>query len=242
MKAINNTDIVVLFAVLVSLSACNPVLYSTVSQNVPLFKEKGEVAFNAGVAVSGSSNYFGSTGFNAQLAVAADSSLAIISSFYSIKDEESGKGNYFELGVGKFKHNPESKLTGEIFIGAGFGSIKNSFDGLQLNSNFLKVFIQPSGGYTTKIVDFALTPRIGIVNFTSYENEVNDQAVAHFFSEKKTTVVFEPGVTVRLGFKNIKLQYQLNYSTFKYDSSDFAVNDIFMSLNLFFLFPIDRKG
>jgi len=240
MKTIKNPILAILAVIMINLSACSPILYSTVGQNVPLFREKGEVALNAGLAVSGNSNYFGTTGINVQLAVAPTNSLAVISSFYSLKESDgTGKGNYFELGIGKFKYNPKSNLTGEIFFGAGLGSIKSSPDGYQISSDFLKVFIQPSGGFTSKVFDIAFTPRVGVVNFLSHKNEGNEQEINQFFSDKKTTVVFEPGITLRLGFKNVKLQYQYNYSTFNYNSNGYndfdLVNDTFMSFNLYFL-------
>ena len=91
---------------------------------------------------------------------------------------------YFELGAGKFRYNPSNKFCGELVAGIGFASIKNSaleFYGSNkvgdVNVNYFKPFIQPSVGISTKLVDFAFTPRIGLVHFTSNPGNVLDSQV-----------------------------------------------------------------
>lgn len=226
-------------------------LYTTVGQNVPLFKKKGEVAISGGHASTAHEEndymYFvsGSEGFNVQAAAAIDSSLAITCSIYSLKNSDAsydwtGKGNYVEFGIGKFKHSPKTKLIGEVFFGTGFGSLKNSSTYGDISSHYIKPFIQPSGGFSSKVIDVALTARMGMVFFTSHSNSLNDQeqkrVMEDFYDDKKATFVFEPGLTTRIGFKNVKLQLQWNYTTFHYTSGDFnPVNRTFASVGLFIL-------
>jgi hypothetical protein len=240
-----------------SLTSCAPVLYSTVGTNVPLLKEKGEVVVSGGMSqVDNKSNdylyyYSGASGFNLQFAAAIDSNLAIISSFYSLRNKDSqeewtGNGTYFEAGIGKFGSGKKSKnLIGEIFIGTGFGSISNAYPGAHINASYLKPFLQPSGGVRTKYFDFALTPRFGMVFFTGHNvsglEDEEDQIISDFFFDKKATFVFEPGFTIRAGIKNVKLQYQINYTTFNYsktvDDEEFdPVNQVYSSLGIYFLF------
>src|SRR5260221_4708466 len=92
-----------------------------------------------------------------------------------------------------------------------------------VNANYFKPFIQPSIGFSTKIIDIALTPRIGYVTYTSKSDNVTDPQMRSdldtYYSAKKNTLVFEPGVTVRVGFKNVKLQGQYNNTSFNYTSS-----------------------
>jgi len=243
MKA--NQLIMLSMAIAMGISSCSPVLYSTTGQNVPLFRKKEEVAINAGyfgIEDKDLSSYYDSEGgFNAQFAAAVDSSVAIISSLYTLKagsdSEWKIKGSYFEAGVGLFKHGEVSKLTGELFAGIGFGSMKNSYDFKNIDANYLKFFIQPSGGFSSKVLDMAFTPRIGLVTYTKYNNNVEEPLVDDFFSEKKTTFVFEPGITIRMGYKNVKLQYQFNYSTFHYKGTDEfdPVSNMVGSFNLFIL-------
>lgn len=215
-------------AIALGVSSCSPVLYSTTGQNVPLFRSKGEVMMNAGYFTIQdndlSSYYDPENGFNAQFAAAVDSSVAIMSSVYTLKTGSDSdwkiKGSYFEAGVGVFKHNEVSKLTGELFAGIGLGSMKNSYDLENVDANYLKFFIQPSGGFSSKVLDMAFTPRMGLVTYTKHDSNVEDPQVDDYFSEKKTTFVFEPGITIRMGYKNIKLQYQFNYTTFHYKGTD----------------------
>jgi hypothetical protein len=250
-EAYSFTLIMILVA-LISLISCSPeipVLYTAAGQNVPLFQKKGEIAMSGGFASASPKDYnyndFDFTpymqGFNIQFAMAVDSSVAIISSLYSLSEDDDfiSKGNYFELGIGKFKYNLNSNLTGEIFIGAGFGSLKNSMENQSINARYFKVFIQPSGGYSSEIIDVAFTPRVGLVTHTSNSSILNDPAMEQSFSGKKTKLVFEPGVTLRVGYKNVKLQYQFNYSTFHYNDTDEIdpVYPRFGSLGLYVLIP-----
>lgn len=201
------------------ITSCVPVFYSNVGQNVPLFRGKGEVFLAGGLSATYNKNdYTDAEGLNVMAAAAVDSNMAVLCSFYSLKssgdsqsNEWSGKGNYFELGIGLFERGKTSRLNGEIFVGLGYGTI-NSTDNYNthINLKFLKPFIQPSGGFSTGALDIAFTPRIGLVQY------VSNSGARDFFAEKKSTLVFEPGVTVRLGYRNVKLQYQFTYSTFKY--------------------------
>lgn len=221
-----------LAAFVVCVSSCSPALYSTVGQNVPLFKNKGEVAFSGGK--SNSTNVYDLTrGFHAQLAMAVDSNLAVISSLYRLKsvDDETveawkGRGSYFEVGIGKFKPSKSGKVTSEIFVGAGLGSLKNTFERQYVNARYLKPFIQPSFGFTSKHFDAGFTLRVALVSYLSHSYELEGEGnhyISTFFSTKKRVLVFEPGITLRGGFKHVKLQIQSNYSTFSYENEDFDV-------------------
>ncbi len=194
-----------LVGIALCLTSCSPVLYTTVGQNVALFHQKGEAAFSANHAET---NY--ASGASVQVAAAVDSSVEVMSSYYSLSSGTSS-GNYFELGAGKFKYNPTSKFCGEVIFGMGFGSIKNSINNsgnssnFIVNANYFKPFIQPSFGFSTKIIDLAFTPRIAFVTYTSKSDNTTDPSMRNdldvYFSAKQNTVVFEPGLTLRAGFK-----------------------------------------
>jgi hypothetical protein len=228
------------------LSSCGPTLYSTVGQNVPLFHQKGEGALSVGFMSASNDGYalnpaniiIDGEGINLQAALAVDSNVAIFSSFHSmnVSGDWEVKGNYFEIGGGLFKHNTETNLIGELFAGIGFGGLRSSSDGEAIHAKCIKYFIQPSGGFSTKVFDMAFTPRFGIVNYISHSG-TDAPEVEEFFQEKKITFVVEPGLTIRVGFKNVKLQYQMNYTTFSFSSSneDFdPVADFYGSIGLFF--------
>lgn len=228
------------------LYSCAPALYTNVGQNVPLLKEKGEFAIAAGRGSTGN-DHGSAEGFNTQVAFAVGKSTAVISSFYSMKSsggEIQGNGNYFEIGIGKFKGNEETKFMAEIFGGTGFGSIQNSVGSDKINLKYVKPFIQPSCGFSTKVIDIAFTARMALVSYTGKSENISDaqqrQSFDNFWIENKTSFVFEPGVTFRLGYQNIKLQLQYAHTSLKYewpDGSDHysAVFDDYGSVGVFIL-------
>jgi hypothetical protein len=220
-------------------------VYSTVGQNVPLFQEKGEVCFGGGYSEVYEGDFIWGTsaaGFNAQFAAATGKSTAIIASMYNVKEsgeEWSGKGNYLEVGLGKFKPSTAKKFTGDIYGGVGFGSMENSTGTESLDLKFVKYFIQPSGGYAGKHFEFAFTPRVALVSYTRKNEKLESEhaeAFREFWDDHKNTLVFEPGVTLRWGFGNVKLQGQVNFTTFNvyYDEYQ-AVFTTYSSIGVHFL-------
>jgi hypothetical protein len=131
--------------------------------------------------------------------------------------------------------------VGEIFLGLGYGAIQNNNNGSHIETKFLKPFIQPSGGLTTKYFDILFTPRIAMVSLISNSTRAltpsDTQEANQFFNDKKHTVVIEPGVTMRIGYKNVKLQFQYNYSSFKESLTIDPVNNRYGSLGLYILVP-----
>ena len=218
-----NSAILLSASILCICTSCNPVLYSSVGQNVPLFKEKGEVAIAASL---GTTEDAGGIAF--QFAAAPDSSLAIITSFYAMgsgKNTSSdnstdwqGKGNYFEIGAGKF-----GRIGGnfhyEAFLGLGFGGIRNSYgSSSNVDVKFIKPFLQPSVGLiANQWFDLALTPRIAYVSYTDFMVRTQDQTLQQeaddFYRDKKNSIVLEPGVTIRWGYRSIKAQLQYSGTT-----------------------------
>ena len=229
-------------SLMMSVSSCSPGLYSTVGQNVPLLKQKGEVSISAGRSEAESKGDV-ITGFNVQAAIAIDSGLAVMASAYSMNGsgEWSGKGSFVEVGIGKFAFGKISgKVVREIFLGAGLGNVKNWNDRQYIDARFLKPFIQPSIGFTSRYFDAALTTRLAVVSYLSHSqllDSENKRLVADFFKAKKNTFVFEPGITLRAGFKNIKVQLQSMYSTFNHESDNFdPVYDWYYGMNIYFIF------
>lgn len=228
--------------------ACGPVLYSNVGQNVPLLQEKGE--FSGQVSYSSSDGAWVANGVGLQGAYAISDKVGVISSFYSMKgaedqgDEWEGKGSYFELGVGLFGGNPDKKISYEGYAGVGTASIKNTSmvnSGSKLHVNYIKPFIQPSIGFTTRYFDMVLTPRISYLNITSGDDlqpvldgmPINS---GEFLDEINHKVMFEPGILIRGGFPQAKLEIQYNFSTLKEPSEDYyLLNNEFVSIGLRFL-------
>lgn len=234
-----------MLVVAIYFTACSPVLYSSVGQNVPLLHEKGETTISGGYC-----ELYDAKGFNLQFGTAASDKLLVISSLYTMKsyttpadDAWSGKGTYLEAGLGKYGYSPENKWCYELIGGIGYGSMKNEYDFSTVSANYIKPFFQPSIGISGGVVEFALTPRIGLVTYLSNSNTLSDaydrERVDSYFEKKGTSLVFEPGVTLRLGYRNVKIQFQYNYTTFSYDGGDQdslnPVNPEFISIGAHFL-------
>lgn len=218
------------------LTSCSPVLYTTIGQNVPMLQKKGEIAVSGG---AGYTNH--AAGINAQFAAAVTDKIVVMSSYYSLQaDAASGGGNYFELGAGKYSYKPDTRFCSEFLFGMGFGSINNTGENQTfVNVNYIKPFIQPSFGFTSEFADIAFTPRIALVSFTSHSDFVTDAQLRtnlDGFYSSKSALAFEPGITIRLGYKYVKLQGQYNYTTFSYNGNNFnPVDKDFFSVGLYFV-------
>ncbi len=252
MKTKNQLSILLISAAAL-FTSCNPVLYSTVGQNVPMFTEKGEVALQGGYAAS-----FGqdtdADGVALQAGYAVSNSLTVMGSYCSLKglkeqgyigsapSEWDSKGSYLELGVGKYGTFTSKSFAWEVFAGLGTGTIKNNRAIEYVDCKLVKPFLQPSFGYISKYLDIIFTPRMGIVSYTSHSSSLLDpqqaQQTYDFFDSDKNTFVFEPGITLRGGYKSMKLQLQYNTTTFKADINNDAitvVNKDYISIGVYFL-------
>jgi len=234
--------------------SCSPVIYGTVGQNVPMFTDKGEATIQAGYAASFGNNTDGD-GVAIQAAYSVSKNIALMGTYYSLKGQDEqgsylgsaasewdSKGSYLEFGAGTFGTIKSHPFAWEIFAGLGGGSIKNNLAGQNLDVKIMKPFVQPSFGYISKYVDVILTPRLGMVTFTSHSSILDDpqqgQQTDDFFDRNKNTFVFEPGITIRGGYQNLKLQLQYNYSTFKTDLENdeyTLVNKEYFSIGVYYL-------
>lgn len=209
--------------------SCSPVLYSTVGQNVPMFTQAGEVAVSAGYANSSNTGADEETtgeGMYLQGATSINESWAVMGSYYHIKNNNTQgwplgassdfntKGDYLEGGFGKYGLLKNQSFAYEVFAGLGYGQITNKGQTYSADVGMLKPFVQPSIGYISKYVDLILTPRIGFNTYISHESS-DQMGMDAFLNQNNNKFLFEPGVTVRGGYKNVKIQVQYNYSTFK---------------------------
>lgn len=211
----------------VLLSSCSHYYYVANVQNVPLFREKNEFQF--------SGTYGGgdeSTCIEAQTACSLTDNIGVMASFMSAKGGDLsyrnyGKGNYFEGAVGYFK--PVSKY-GVFQIYGGLGRCSqhheygesydlttgeyNSYLGSS-DVSFTEFFVQPSVGITLDALDVAFSTRLcdlyygGIVNKAfGNSREYNNLATL----ENSNHLNLVPAITLRGGWKYIKVQFQAEYA------------------------------
>jgi hypothetical protein len=201
------------------LTGCTHYYYVPPTQNVPLFREKNEVRITANV-----SNDVG-VGVDIQAAYAMTDKFAIMTSFSSVKDEyenDLGKGNYFDLALGYYKPL-DKNIVFEIYGGFGSSTQNHKYSyyndgspGSEAHLSFVKLFLQPSFGYTSNGFDVAVTAGLSNVIFREINNRVYQGSVhyegVNLLSQNKSSFLFEPSLTLRGGWKYAKVQAQILYS------------------------------
>lgn len=208
--------IVSLFALaagIVAMSSCSTTMYTTNAVNAPLLKEKGEVKINV-------------TQNDLQAAVAVSDHIGIMANGYYRNYE--GNNNYRhnggmgELGIG-YLLNSENNLVMETFIGGGLGKIHKqeqmNTNGpspymASFNANAAKAFVQSNLGYRTRFFDVALTPKFSFVKYSNFSSsnytteELKEDYLDRGHLMDPLFIFAEPAITVRGGYKFIKLQLQ----------------------------------
>ena len=80
--------------------------------------------------------------------------------------------------------------------------------------SFIKIFIQPSVGMTFNGFDFAFSTRFNRLTFNKTDNHIDKLLNEHEFEKLNTTaqtknfLFFEPALTIRGGWKYLKVQLQ----------------------------------
>ncbi len=214
---------------IIVLSSCSHTYYVPNTVNVPLFKEKNEVRL---------AGYYASdevTTYEIQGAYSITNNFAVMANYmygYESTNEyfknDCGFGHYVDAAAGYYK--PLNKyFVVEVFRGVGVCNQSHFYKGDYLYANghyiptryianvfFIKNFIQPSIGLTTHYFDIALSTRIANLtylntfqNLPPSEYEYMDLQKIYFM---RNFLVFEPALTVRGGWKYVKIQTQLCFS------------------------------
>ncbi len=179
------------------LSSCAPMYVPNVV-NTPLLRNKGE--FQASV-------YTGTSGVDPQLAFALTDRIGLmVNGSFADRTDTTGdyhKHSFVEFGAGIYDKIGEYGVV-EVFGGYGFGSLRAEFSPNEIWTSYSdvtsnRIFIQPSVGLTTNFFDLALTPRVCYVM-------VKQESI------KKSTMFFEPVITVKTGFKYVKFSTQMGLS------------------------------
>ncbi len=124
----------------------------------------------------------------------------------------------------------------EIYGGAGWGGYFNKYvdgdDGSSIffppptpgvpirgdsKVSFTRLFLQPSVGYLNSAIELGISTRISYLDYLSGTFTGNDpeakKIYRYLLEEKNQFVVFEPAVTVRMGWRKMKFQGQMGFST-----------------------------
>jgi hypothetical protein len=180
-------------------------------QNVPLFKEKNEYRISAGAQ-----NSEDITSLEIQAAYSVSNHIALTANYMSAEGKDNsatkyGKGNYIDAAIGYYK--PFRKYgVFELYGGFGNSSQHHQYETYGSSDlSFMKLFLQPSIGYTYKTFDIALSTRISNISFYQVENK----SVQAFYlydlnmvDKNRDSYLLEPAITIRFGWKYVKLQTQ----------------------------------
>jgi hypothetical protein len=95
------------------------------------------------------------------------------------------------------------------------------------------MFLQPSLGMTLNGFDIALSTRISRLYFSEVTNQIDTLNIAYFevdnISKNRNSFLFEPSLTIRGGWKYIKLQIQLtssrnlSHNDLKFEGGKFSI-------------------
>ena len=185
-------------------SGCAPV-YVPNARNSPLFTKAGEFQGSMGVG----------NGIDLQGAVAVTNHIGVMAN-YSYEDRNSNEyaitGDYdedeyhyhqfFEAGLGYFEN--QGSWCYEVFAGYGKGE-GASYDSYSWNSGlntiatgkYERFFIQPAFGLNKKMVHVSFIPRISIVDFKEFSDDVTSYKI-----DSHPDVFFEPAVEGRVNLIN----------------------------------------
>ena len=205
-----------LLCAIIALSSCTHYYYTPSSPCVPLFKEKNEVRATGSIGTGDETDTK-----TAQVAYSLTNHLAISANYMEARggnfDSKNGaRGNYKDISLGYFRP-VRDRFVFEVFTGYGYSNQLHHYsedESAQLS--FQKYFIQPSFGLTTEFLDIAVTPTFSRLSFQHiqsnvYSNSFESAALAQI-SDRRTSILFEPTLTMRAGWQFIKLQGQMGVS------------------------------
>ena len=229
----------ILFSVIIVVfifNSCTTQMYVSNAVNAPLLKEKGEVQVNI-------------TQNDLQAAVALGKNFGVMANgFYmNYKTGETYKhsGYLGEAAIGYFKPL-KNNFVFEGFVGGGAGRVSKQQTFIDNNNNSYlayfdadatKMFIQPEFGYKTKYFDAIISSRISTVKYTSFsqqnypENELKNDYLDNNNLTGPMFMFAEPAVTIRGGYKFVKLQLQYGL-TLNMTPNDIKQANNFSSLGL----------
>lgn len=227
------------------LSGCTHYYYAPNSHNVPLFIEKNEFRISGSMGGGDESSLY-----NIQSAYSITDHIAVMVNYLSAKGGDtasnSAKGNYLEGAVGYYI--PFKKI-GVFEVYGGFGGSKQHHEYLYFqlfapptyiglsDLSFTKIFLQPSFGLTFKAFDVALSSRLCRLSYDKINNQttLNSDAFKELelIARNKVFYLAESGITIRGGWKYIKVQLQI-LSTKNLSNDNLPIETMTINLGLYF--------
>jgi hypothetical protein len=204
-------------AALAALPACKTV-YAPNIASTPLLRERGELRATVDRR-------------NLQLAYAVADHLGLLANGYHRKEDETtddgehrrGRGDFVELGAGYFTPLPRVHewLQLEVYGGLGAGTVSHDITPAggtkrHFETTVSRAFLMPTVGVTRKWFDVALSVRVAGAWYTDpvSEDYGPGELEGDGFADLGGRVwwFLEPALTVRAGYKWVKLELQVGRS------------------------------
>lgn len=218
-------------------NSCTTQMYVSNTVNAPLLKERGEVQLTA-------------TSNDLQAAVAVAKNVGIMANGYyknyTASNNYKHDGMLGEAAVGYFTPLLDNHFVFETYVGGGAGRVHKQEQFTDQNDNkymasfnakAAKVFIQPDIGYKSRFFDLVASSRFSFVKYNSFtqSNYTQQQLAEDYLDNNNLTgplfMFAEPALTVRGGYKFIKLQFQYGL-TINMTANQIRQSNNFSSLGL----------
>lgn len=196
-------------------AGCASGLYAPNMQNVPLFQEKNEIRINAAYGITDADN-----AVELQLAYAPTANIGIQANAllhgYSFYLPKFNNFDVFfgEIGAGYYRPFGNNKhwvfeTYGLLGLGQAFPAFSYYKEGYK---QYGKFSLQPAIGFTAKGFDAALSARASyLLNDVAWKRiDENSDEYGKYY--KSNSFLIEPAITLRGGWKYVKLQTQLGAS------------------------------
>lgn len=200
---------------LLFLTSCNHYFYVPAVQ-APLFTEKNEfrAAASQGYGDEGSIETT-----NIQLAYSITKNISVMTDFMYVEGglestgdySHGGKGNYFDGAMGYYKLL-DKNFVFEVHGGLGYSNQQHFYESKKADLSLRKIFVQPSIGFTHDYFDIAFTPLISNVYYYNINNSLFSGNYVYDgineLSRQRSYFFLEPAITIRVGWKYVKVQVQ----------------------------------
>ena len=117
------------------------------------------------------------------------------------------------------------------------GSYGSSFGGTS-DLSLTKIFLQPSFGLTCNAFDIALSTRISVLSFNGIVNQISGNTDEYNLLNNLTNenhLLLEPAITIRGGWKYVKLQFQAEAASCPF-SPDLRFENYHIAIGLYIAF------
>jgi hypothetical protein len=228
--------------------SCTHYYYVPSVQNVPLFREKNEYRISG--TIGGGDE---TTCVEVQAAYSITDKVGVMADFMTATggdeaDKDYGKGNYFDGALGYYKPISKNGVF-EVYGGLGIANQHHEYSTNLYNNGVitptysgksdlstLKVFVQPSLGLTFNLFDIGWSTRLNRLSFITVDNNINNNL--DLYNElndpsNKIHYYFEPAITLRGGWKNVKLQFQAAYSYYMNSPQLYFGEEYHISLGIY---------